>query len=88
MVTLSADGCRVALSGVSVTGLSCPTMAQVIARQFPDIPAVKDLASALRDDLTGSVHEDRYSSAQYRLDVAPVVSQRATRLMVLQDHAT
>jgi CO/xanthine dehydrogenase FAD-binding subunit len=87
MVMLSADECRVALSGVCVTGLSCPTMARLIARQFPNIPEVKDLASALRDDLTGPVHEDSYSSAQYRLDVAPVVSQRATRLMVLQEQA-
>lgn len=87
MVTLSGGDCRVALSGVCATGLSCPTMARMIARQFPNIPEAGDLARALRVDLTGPVHADSYSSAQYRLDVAPVVSQRATRLMVLRGHA-
>jgi aerobic carbon-monoxide dehydrogenase medium subunit len=87
MVTLSDGECRVALSGVCMTGLSCPAMARVIARQFPGVPETGDLASALRDDLTGPVHVDAYSSAQYRLDVAPLVSQRAAHLMTLQDRA-
>jgi aerobic carbon-monoxide dehydrogenase medium subunit len=87
MVTLSDGDCRVALSGVCMTGLSCPAMARVIARQFPTVPEASDLANALRDDLTGPVYGDVYSSAQYRLDVAPVVSQRATQLMTLQGRA-
>jgi carbon-monoxide dehydrogenase medium subunit len=87
LVTLSDDGCRVSLSGVCMTGLSCPTMARVIERQFPRVPEAGDLASALGDDLTGPVYADGYSSARYRLDVAPVVAQRATRLMVLPDLA-
>jgi carbon-monoxide dehydrogenase medium subunit len=86
MVTLSGSECRVALSGVCMSGLSCPTMAQVIAQRFPNIPEASDLANALREDLTGPVHADSHSSALYRLDVAPVVSQRATELMVLQGY--
>jgi aerobic carbon-monoxide dehydrogenase medium subunit len=85
MVTLSDGECRVALSGVCMTGLSCPTMARMIARQFPNVPEAADFASALLDDLTGPVYSDAYSSARYRLDVAAVVSQRATQLMALQD---
>jgi carbon-monoxide dehydrogenase medium subunit len=87
LVTWSNGDCRVALSGVCMTGLSCPTMARAIVRQFPRVPEAGDLASALRDDLTGPVYADAYSSAHYRLDVAPVVSQRATQLMALQDRA-
>jgi carbon-monoxide dehydrogenase medium subunit len=84
LVTLTGSDCRVALSGVCSTGLSCPTMARVIAAQFPRVPATQELAQALRDDLRGPVYADAYSSARYRLEVAPVVSQRATRLMALQ----
>jgi carbon-monoxide dehydrogenase medium subunit len=80
LVALSHDDCRVALSGVCRTGLSCPTMARVIARQFPKLPGEGDLASALRDDLSGPVYSDLYSSAEYRLEVAPVVSQRAAKI--------
>jgi carbon-monoxide dehydrogenase medium subunit len=87
MVTLTHGDCRVSLSGVCTTGLSCGTMAQVIKRRFPSIPDARDLASALQDDLTGPVYEDAYSNAQYRLDVAPVVSQRAAQLMALEDRA-
>jgi aerobic carbon-monoxide dehydrogenase medium subunit len=86
MVTLSAGDCSVALSGVCVTGLSCATLARVIARQFPDVPKAGDLVSALREDLTGPVHWDAYSNSQYRLEVAPTIIQRATRLMA-QDRA-
>ncbi len=86
LVTLGGGDCRVALSGICSTGLSCPTMARVIARQFPGVPQAHDLATALRDDLTDAVHADSYSSAQYRLDVAPLVSQRAARLMALRDY--
>jgi carbon-monoxide dehydrogenase medium subunit len=84
MVTLSAGECKVAVSGVCMTGLSCPTMARVIAQQFPRPPERGDLARALRDDLTGPVYGDAFSSAHYRLDVAPVISQRAARLMTIQ----
>jgi aerobic carbon-monoxide dehydrogenase medium subunit len=84
MVTLSDYECRVAVSGVCMTGLSCPTMARVIAQRFPRLPEPGDLASALRDDLTGPVYGDVFSSAHYRLDVAPVISQRAARLMTIQ----
>jgi len=84
LVTLSGADCRVALSGVCSTGLSCPSMARMIAQQFPRVPGTGDLARALRDDLTGPLYADGYSSARYRLEVAPVVSQRATRLMAAQ----
>jgi len=83
MVTLNDGDCRVAVSGVCATGLSCPTMARVIAREFPRPPRTSDLASALQDDLTGPVYCDIYSSARYRLEVAPVVSQRAAGIMTL-----
>jgi carbon-monoxide dehydrogenase medium subunit len=82
-VTLVGADCRVALSGVCPTGLSCPTMARVIAGHFPRLPSRAALAAALREDLKGPLHSDAYSSARYRLEVAPVVSQRATRLMTL-----
>ncbi len=81
LVTLGGADCRVALSGVCRTGLSCPSMARVIAEQFPHLPATAELATALREDLNAPVYADLYSSADYRLAVAPVVSQRATRLM-------
>jgi hypothetical protein len=68
-----------------MTGLSCPAMARVIAQQFPNVPQAGDLARALQDDLAGPVYGDIYSSHQYRLDVAPVVSQRAIQLMTHQD---
>jgi aerobic carbon-monoxide dehydrogenase medium subunit len=84
LVTLTGADCRVALSGVCLTGLSCPTVARVIAQQFPRLPATGELARALRDDLRGPVYADAYSSARYRLEVAPVVSQRAARLMALR----
>jgi carbon-monoxide dehydrogenase medium subunit len=84
MVTLGDGECRVAVSGVCMTGLSCSTMARVIAQQFPRSPEPGDLAKALRDDLTGPVYGDAFSSAHYRLDVAPVISQRAARLMTIQ----
>jgi aerobic carbon-monoxide dehydrogenase medium subunit len=87
LVTLTGGDCRVALSGVCPTGLSCPTMARMIAEQFPALPGTGELARALQDDLTGPVYADAYSSARYRLKVAPVVSQRATRLMALQAHS-
>jgi aerobic carbon-monoxide dehydrogenase medium subunit len=81
MVTLHDGDCRVAVSGVCATGLSCPTMARMIAREFPHPPRANELAGALRDDLTGPVYADTYSSARYRLEVAPVVSQRAASLL-------
>jgi len=84
MVTVSDGDCRVALSGVCMNGLSCPAMARVIAQHFPRAPEPSHLASALREDLTGPVYADVYSSARYRLDVAPVVSQRAALLMAIQ----
>jgi aerobic carbon-monoxide dehydrogenase medium subunit len=85
MVTLNDDDCSVSLSGVCVSGLSCATAAHVIAQQFPRVPKVHDLASALRADLVGPVYSDAYSNAQYRLDVAPLVIRRATQRMTLQD---
>ncbi len=87
MVTLNDGDCRVAMSGVCATGLSCPSMARVIAREFPRTPRMGDLASALQDDLTGPVFGDLYSSARYRLEVAPVVIQRAAGLMALRASA-
>ncbi len=88
MVTLSGDDCRVAVSGVSATGLSCPTMARLIAREFPHPPQTRDLARALRADLTGPAYGDAYSSAAYRLEVAPVVCQRAAGLMAVRAAST
>ncbi len=82
MVTLNGFDCRVAVSGVCRNGLSCPTMARVIAQQFPYTPEPHALALALRSDLSGPVYGDAYSSARYRLDVAPVVSHRAARMMI------
>jgi len=87
MVMLHEGECKVALSGLGKTGMSCPATARVIARQFPSVPDACDLASALLADLSGPVYADAYSSAQYRLDVAPVVIQRAARLMASQDDA-
>ncbi|HTB66033.1 MAG TPA: FAD binding domain-containing protein [Steroidobacteraceae bacterium] len=81
LVTLAGADCRVALSGVCRTGLSCPRMARLIAAQFPHPPATGELATALWEDLNAPVYADLHSSAAYRLEVAPVVSQRATRLM-------
>jgi len=66
--------------------MSCPTIARMIERRFPIVPRADELASALRDDLTGPVYADAYSSAQYRLEVAPVVSERAIRQMASQGH--
>jgi carbon-monoxide dehydrogenase medium subunit len=86
LVELSDGECRVSLSGVCVTGMSCPTIARMIERRFPIVPRADELASALRDDLTGPVYADAYSSAQYRLEVAPVVSERAIRQMASQGH--
>ena len=84
LVTLTGNDCRVSLSGVCSTGLSCPTLARMIAQQFPRLPDTGEFARALRDDLTGPLYADAYSSARYRLEVAPEVSQRAARLMALQ----
>jgi carbon-monoxide dehydrogenase medium subunit len=84
MVTLHGDDCRVAVSGVCAAGLSCPSMAQVIARAFPHPPHARDLARALQADLAGPPYGDPYSSAAYRLEVAPVVVQRAAAMMALQ----
>jgi carbon-monoxide dehydrogenase medium subunit len=84
MVSMSQGDCRVAVSGVCANGLSCPTMARLIAQQFPSPPEPGELASALRHDLTGPVYGDAYSSARYRLEVAPVVSRRAAQLMAIR----
>lgn len=84
MVTLNDGDCSVSLSGVCVSGLSCETAARLIAQQFPHVPETDDLASAVRADLTGPVYSDAYSNARYRLDVAPLVIQRATQRMTLQ----
>jgi carbon-monoxide dehydrogenase medium subunit len=84
LVTMSNDECRVAVSGVCATGLSCPSMARIIARDFPQPPSASALAGALQDDLTGPVYGDAHSSARYRLDVAPLVSRRAAGLMALR----
>lgn len=84
MVTLDAGDCRVALSGVCATGLSCSAAARVVARHFPGPPAPDDLADALRDDLTGPVYGDAYSSARYRLEVAPEIIRRASLRMAEQ----
>ena len=82
LVTLAGADCRVALSGVCRSGLSCPSMARVIAEHLPHLPEMGDLAAALREDLNAPAYADLYSGADYRLAVAPVVSQRATRLMI------
>ena len=84
LVTMTGDDCRVALSGVCPTGLACPTVARLIAERFPRLPETEELANALREDLVSPVYDDAYSSARYRLEVAPVVSQRAARLMASQ----
>ncbi len=84
MVTMSDGECRVAVSGVCATGLSCPSMARIIAHDFPHPPSTGALAGALLDDLTGPVYGDAYSSARYRLDVAPLVTRRAAGLMALR----
>jgi len=79
MVSVSQDECRVSVSGVCTSGLSCPAAARVIAAQFPGVPKLADLASAMRFDIVGPVYSDAYSDADYRLDVAPLVVQRAVR---------
>jgi carbon-monoxide dehydrogenase medium subunit len=84
MVTMSDDGCRVAVSGVCANGLSCPNMAGIIAHDFPHPPSARDLSGALQEDLTGPVYGDAHSNSRYRLDVAPLVTLRAARLMSLR----
>ena len=81
MVSESNGDWRVALSGVCTTGLSCSTMARVIAGEFPRVASAPDLAAALRADLTGPLYGDIHSSASYRVEVAPEISRRATQLM-------
>jgi carbon-monoxide dehydrogenase medium subunit len=88
MVTLTDADCRVAMSGVCLSGLSCPTVARLIAREFPRLPDASEFARALHDDLTGPVYADAHSSARYRLEVAPVVSRRAAQLMASQVGST
>ncbi|HTV80646.1 MAG TPA: FAD binding domain-containing protein [Steroidobacteraceae bacterium] len=83
VVTLNAADCRVALSGVMRTALVCPTLAHLIGRHFPDVPAAADFATALSSDLIEPVFGDAYSSARYRLEVAPVVSRRAAQRLSL-----
>jgi carbon-monoxide dehydrogenase medium subunit len=84
MVSLSDGDCRVALSGVCAGGLSCSAVAQLIARQFPLLPAGGELAGAIEHDLTGPVYADVYSSARYRLEVAPEIIRRATQRLTHQ----
>lgn len=79
MVSLSDGDCRVALSGVCAGGLSCPAVARLIARRFPQPPDSSDLAGAIEQDLTGPLYGDVYSSARYRLEVAPEIIRRATQ---------
>ncbi len=81
MVSESDGDWRVALGGVCATGLSCPTMARMIAHEYPRLPHARDLAAALSADLTGPLYGDMHSSARYRFDVAPVISRRAAQLM-------
>jgi carbon-monoxide dehydrogenase medium subunit len=81
MVSESDGDWRVAVSGVCATGLACPTMARVIAREFPRAPAIAALAEALKADLTGPLYGDVHSGAGYRFDVAPVISRRAAERM-------
>jgi carbon-monoxide dehydrogenase medium subunit len=81
MVSESEGDWRVAVSGVCATGLACPTMAGVLARDYPRAPAMEDLAHALEADLTGPLYGDVHSSARYRFDVAPVISRRAAERM-------
>jgi carbon-monoxide dehydrogenase medium subunit len=78
---------RVAVSGVCATGLSSPTMARVIAREFPRPADADELAAALNADLTGPPYGDLHSSACYRLEVAPIVSRRAAQRMTLRASA-
>lgn len=87
MVALNDGDCRVSLSGVCVSGLSCVTVARLVAGRFPDVPKLDELASAVRADLLGPVYSDPYSDARYRLDVAPLVIQRAAQQMTLEDCA-
>jgi len=87
MVSESQGDWRVGLSGVCATGLSSPTMAHVFARQFPRVPDKLELADALAADLTDPPFGDLHSSARYRLDVAPIVSQRAALRMSLRASA-
>ena len=84
MVSESQGDWRVGLSGVCATGLSSPTMAGVFARAFPGVPDKWQLADALAADLTDAPFGDLYSSARYRVDVAPIVSQRAAERMSLR----
>jgi carbon-monoxide dehydrogenase medium subunit len=79
MVSVSGSDCRVALSGVCAGGLSCSAAARVIARQFPRPPDGVELAGAIEHDLTGPLYGDIYSSARYRLQVAPEIIRRATQ---------
>jgi carbon-monoxide dehydrogenase medium subunit len=84
MVSESEGDWRVAVSGVCATGLACPTMARVLAREYPRAPAMADLAHALKADLTGPLYGDVHSSACYRFGVAPLVSRRAAQRMTGQ----
>jgi hypothetical protein len=59
-------------------------MAGVFARAFPGVPDKWQLADALAADLTDAPFGDLYSSARYRVDVAPIVSQRAAERMSLR----
>jgi aerobic carbon-monoxide dehydrogenase medium subunit len=70
---------RVAVSGVCATGLSCPSMAQILARDFPAAPDTADLARALEADVRGPLFGDVHSSARYRLEVAPIIGRRAAQ---------
>jgi carbon-monoxide dehydrogenase medium subunit len=81
LVTLTGTDCRVALSGVAATGLSCASVAQRIARRFPQVPEVAEIAAALGEDLKEPLHADAWTGARYRLEVAPVVIRRAAERM-------
>lgn len=83
LVTVAGPDCRVALSGVCVTGVSCPAAARLIAGGHPRVPQVEALARALQEDLSGPGYADASSSARYRLDVAPVVIRRAAQRLAL-----
>jgi carbon-monoxide dehydrogenase medium subunit len=77
MVSMGDGDCRVALSGVCATGLSCATTAHLIARDFPRVPSARELAAALKHDLTGPLYGDADSPARYRQEVAPEIIRRA-----------
>lgn len=81
LVSMTDTECRVGVSGVCAGGLACASVAGLIATAYPRIPSLPDIASALQADLEAPLYSDACSGARYRLEVAPVVIERALRMI-------